>query len=282
MKEVTDVVRDRRRFLKFLAGSPLLAMGAIGGSVPELLGQAIQDSGLISDPADAINVFDLERVARDVLPPAHWGYMATGVDSDATLRANREGFTKLAIRPRRLVDVSSVDLSTELFGVRMSSPIVLSPVGSQKAFHPEGEVAVARAAQARDHLQILSTVTTSSVEEVAEARGAPVWYQLYPQGSLEISQSLVRRAEAAGSPAVVLTMDLLAGRNTETDERFARIDNRTCSKLPYARKSKRPQADAGRDRSRPDEDAGTEFGVDVGLRPAAARCRSRPASSERD
>ena len=242
MKEVTDVVRDRRRFLKFLAGSPLLAMGAIGGSVPELLGQAIQDSGLISDPADAINVFDLERVARDVLPPAHWGYMATGVDSDATLRANREGFTKLAIRPRRLVDVSSVELSTELFGVRMSSPIVLSPVGSQKAFHPEGEVAVARAAQARDHLQILSTVTTSSVEEVAEARGAPVWYQLYPQGSLEISQSLVRRAEAAGSPAVVLTMDLLAGRNTETDERFARIDNRTCSNChtPGNRNARKP------------------------------------------
>ena len=242
MKQATDVARDRRRFLKFLAGSPLLAMGSIGGSVPELFGQAIQDSGLIIDPADAINVFDFERVARDVLPPAHWGYMATGVDSDATLRANREGFTKLAIRPRRLVDVSNVDLSTELFGVRMSSPIVLSPVGSQKTFHPEGEVAVARAAQARDHLQILSTATTSSVEEVAEARGAPVWYQLYPQGSLEISQGLVRRAEAAGSPAIVLTMDLLAGRNTETNERFARTDNRTCSNChtPGNRNARKP------------------------------------------
>ena len=242
MEQVMDVARNRRRFLKFLAGSPLLAMGSMGGSVTELLGQAIQDSGLIGDPADAINVFDFERVARDVLPPAHWGYMATGVDSDVTLRANREGFTKFAIRPRRLVDVSNVDLSTELFGVRMSSPIVLSPVGSQKTFHPEGEIAVARAAQARDHLQILSTATTSSVEEVAEARGAPVWYQLYPQGSLEISQGLVRRAEAAGSPAIVLTMDLLAGRNTETDERFARTDNRTCSNchVPGNRNARKP------------------------------------------
>ena len=229
MEQIMDVARNRRRFLKFLAGSPLLAMGSFGGSVTELLGQAIQDSGLIGDPADAINVFDFERVARDVLPPAHWGFLATGVDSDVTLRANREGFTKFAIRPRRLVDVSNVDLSIELFGVRMSSPIVLSPVGSQKTFHPEGEIAVARAAQALDHLQILSTGTASSVEEVAEARGAPVWYQLYPQGSLEISQGLVRRAEAAGSPAIVLTMDVLAGRNTETDERFARTDNRTCS-----------------------------------------------------
>ena len=242
MEQVMDMARNRRRFLKFLAGSPLLAMGSMGGSVTELLGQAIQDSGLIGDPADAINVFDFERVARDVLPPAHWGYMATGVDSDVTLRANREGFTKFAIRPRRLVDVSNVDLSTELFGVRMSSPIVLSPVGSQKTFHPEGEIAVARAAQARDHLQILSTATTSSVEDVAEARGAPVWYQLYPQGSLEISQGLVRRAEAAGSPAIVLTMDLLAGRNTETRERFARTDNRTCTNChtPGNRNARKP------------------------------------------
>ena len=241
MKQVTDLARNRRQFLKFLAGSPLLAMGSIG-SVPELLGATIQESDLIGNPADAINVFDLERVARDVLPPAHWGYLATGVDSDATLRANREGFSKFAIRPRRLVDVSNVDLSTELFGVRMSSPIVLSPVGSQKTFHPEGEVAVARAAQALDHLQILSTVTTSSVEEVAEARRAPVWYQLYPQGSLDISRALIRRAEAAGSPAIVLTMDLLAGRNTETAERFARTDDRTCSNchIPGSRNSRRP------------------------------------------
>ena len=229
MRQMTDRVANRQRFLKFLAGSPLLAMGSIGSSIPELLGEAIQDSGLIDNPADAINVFDFEAVARDVLPLAHWGYLATGVDDDRTLKANREGFTKFAIRPRRLVDVSRPDLSTELFGMTLKSPIILCPVGSQKAFHPEGEVAVVRAAKARDHLQILSTVTTSSVEEVAEARGGPVWYQLYPQGSLEISRALIRRAEAAGSPAIVLTIDLLAGRNTETSERFARRDDRACA-----------------------------------------------------
>ena len=242
MRQMTDRVANRRRFLKFLAGSPLLAIGSIGSSIPELLGEAIQDSGLIDNPADAINVFDFEAVARDVLPLAHWGYMATGVDDDRTLKANREGFTKFAIRPRRLVDVSRPDLSTELFGMTLESPIILCPVGSQKAFHPEGEVAVARAAKARDHLQILSTVTTSSVEEVAEARGGPVWYQLYPQGSLEISRALIRRAEAAGSPAIVLTIDLLAGRNTETSERFARRDDRACANChtPGNRNARKP------------------------------------------
>ena len=242
MNITTDTVRNRRRFLQFLAGSPLLAMGGFCGGIPELLGEAIQDSGLISTPEEAINVFDFEPVARQNLPPAHWGYMATGVDDDRTLQANREGFDKFAIRPRRLVDVTNTDLSTELFGQRLRSPIVLCPVGSQKTFHPEGEVAVARAAGARDHLQILSTVTTSSIEEVTDARGAPVWYQLYPQGSLAASEVMIRRAEAAGSPAIVLTIDLLAGRNTETAERFARMDTRECESchIPGTRNARRP------------------------------------------
>ena len=239
MRQQTGVVENRRRFLRFLAGSPLLAMGSLG-STPELLGRLIQNPELITRPEDAINVFDFEAVAQRTIPPAHFGYMATGVDDDATLRANREGFTKFAIRPRRLVDVSNIDTSIELLGLNLNSPIILCPVGSQKAFHPEGEIAVARAAKARDHLQILSTVTTSSVEDVTEARGAPVWYQLYPQGSLTVSRALVERAEAAGSPAIVLTIDLLGGRNTETDERFARTDTRTCSTCHQPGSSRKP------------------------------------------
>jgi isopentenyl diphosphate isomerase/L-lactate dehydrogenase-like FMN-dependent dehydrogenase len=82
-------------------------------------------------------------VAKKVLPPAHWGYLATGVDDDLTLRANREAFSSIQIRPRRLVDVSHVDLTTEILGARWEMPLGLSPVGSLKAFHPEGEVAVA-------------------------------------------------------------------------------------------------------------------------------------------
>ena len=242
MKKAVDLAANRRRFLKFLAGSPLLAMGLGSGVIPKSLAEAIQNADLISTPADAINVFEFEAVAREVLPPAHFGYMATGVDDDRTLRANREGFTKFAIRPRRLVDVRTIDTSVDLFGVNLRSPIILAPVGGQKTFHPEGEVAVARAARTKDHLQILSTVTTSSVEEVTEARGAPVWYQLYPQGSLSISRELVRRAEAAGSPAIVLTIDLLAGRNTETAELFARMDTRTCTNChpPGRRNDRKP------------------------------------------
>src|SRR5690242_15037451 len=174
----------RRRFLKFLAASPLLARGSApwGSAGAEA---AASDGGapertLIASPNDALNVFDFEPVARQTLPPAHYGYLATGVDDDATLLANRTGFSKFQIRARRLVDVSRVDTSVELFGTTWKTPIVLAPVGSQKAFHADGEIASARAAGARDHLMILSTGSTTSVENVTSARGRPIWFQLYP------------------------------------------------------------------------------------------------------
>lgn len=228
-----DRATHRRRFLKFLASSPLLACG-----VPEWLAgfaDAADTQGdlpkraSIGTPNEALNVFDFEPVARQTLPPAHFGYLATGVDDDATLRANREGFSRFQIRTRRLVDVSKVDTSTELFGTTWKTPIVLAPVAAQKAFHPDGEVAAARAAGAKGHLLILSTATTVSVEEVTSARGGPVWYQLYPTDTWRITQALVKRAETAGCPVLVLTVDLPAGRNTETQSRFAKEDTRRCS-----------------------------------------------------
>ena len=99
--------------------------------------------------------------------------MASGIDDEVTLRANREGFLKFQLRPRRLVDVSKVDMSIEILGVKYNSPIVLAPVGGQRSFHDDGEVAAARAAKVGNHLQILSTMTTNGVEDVtAGARRA--------------------------------------------------------------------------------------------------------------
>lgn len=233
----------RRAFLNFLAGSPLAA-----GLLPLRAAFTQQPAeSVISSPAEAINVLEFEAAARKALPPAHFGYMATGVDSDATLKANREGFSHYNLRPRRLVDVSRIDLSTELFGVKWESPIVIAPVGSQKAFHPEGEIAVAKAAQAKKTLQILSTVATSSVEDVTNARGAPIWYQLYTTNKWEATRKMVKRAEAAGCPVLVFTVDLPVGRNTETAELFRRMDTRQCtnchSAAPGATYSRKPMFD---------------------------------------
>lgn len=185
--------------------------------------------GLISSPEHAVNVFDFEPVAESVLPPAHWGYLKTSIDDDATLRQNREGFTYYQLRPRRLIDVRHVDMSTELFEKKWPTPIVIAPTGGNQAFHADGELAVARAARAKNHLQMLSTVASTSIEDVIEARGEPVWYQLYPIYDWNVTKKMVKRAEAAGCPVVALTVDNTMGSNRETVKRFAKLDERDCS-----------------------------------------------------
>jgi (S)-2-hydroxy-acid oxidase len=188
-----------------------------------------QSDDVISSPDQAFDVMDFEPAARKALPPAHFGYLATGVDDDGTIRANREGYSRLQIRSRRLVDVENIDMSVRLFGSPWSSPIVICPVSAQKAFHPEGDIAVARAARTKDHLQMLSTSATSSIEDVTAARGAPVWQQLYPTNVWEVGRAIVKRAEKAGSPAIVLTVDLQEGSNRETLFRAQTVDKRECS-----------------------------------------------------
>ena len=215
--------QSRRRFLRFLAASPLLLTPR---ALPSLLAQ---DAELIASPDLAVNVFDFETVALQKLPPAHFAYMATGVDDDVTLRANRAAFERYQLRARRLIDVRAIDMSVTLFGTTWDSPIVLAPVGAQKAFHPDGEIASARAANSRRHLQILSTMTSTGVEDVNAARGQPVWYQLYPTDQWPVARGLVKRAETAGCPVLVLTVDLQGGSNRETQARGQRRDSRQCS-----------------------------------------------------
>src|SRR5271169_5646526 len=162
---------SRRHFLQYLAASPLLASGAMrafGMEAPSKLPDPMiwtpPGSGdLINSPKDAINVFDFEPVARKNVPPAHFGYMASGIDDEVTLRANREAFAKYYLRPRRLIDVSQIDTSVELFGVKWETPIIIAPTGGNRAFHETGEIGVALAAKARRHLNILSTTSSMSV-----------------------------------------------------------------------------------------------------------------------
>ncbi len=220
---------SRRSLLRFIAASPLFPFLGFPASVAansEPL--ALGPDSLVS-VEDAVNVFDFEISARQTLPPAHYGYLASGVDGDETLRANREGFERFDLRARRLVDVSKIDMSVELLGQRWDTPIVLAPVGSQKAFHPEGELAAARASNVKGCHQILSTVTTTAVEAVNTERTRPVWYQLYPSDTWEITKALVHRAEAAGCEVLVLTVDLPVGSNRETFERYVGKDTRDCS-----------------------------------------------------
>jgi 4-hydroxymandelate oxidase len=229
---------SRRRVLQFLVASPVLSHisrsalaqeAAAPSRLPDPLPWAPRDLGkLIGEPREALSVFDFEPVMKRNVPAAHFGYMATGLDDEVTLRTNREAFLHYQLRPRRLIDVSKIDTSCEILGATYESPIVIAPTGSNRAFHPDGELAVARAARTGNHLQILSTVATVSVEEATAARGAPIWFQLYPTREWGIGDRLVKRAERAGCPVIVLTVDNLGPQKWETFMRLRRTDTREC------------------------------------------------------
>ena len=236
----------RRHFLRWLAASPLLAtlpgcdqpgsLPGTGGETPPAPGQGPGAAGqnrpslddLVTTAADALDVFDMERVAETTVPTAHFGYIQTGVDGEETQRNNRAALEAMYIRARRLVDVSRLDTRVTLFGREWPSPVIVAPCGSQRGFHDEGELATARAAQAQDHLQVLSSVSSTGVEEVNEARGEPVWYQLYATSNWAVTEAVVTRVREAGCPVIVLTVDLPAGSNRLTLERWRRVDDRDC------------------------------------------------------
>ena len=229
-REAQPNIEARRRFLRFLAASPLLGMTGAGRLLAdETLEKTDLAEHLIGSPDEALDVFDFHSVARRVLPTSHYGYVATGTDGNETLQANREAFRRIYLRAMRMVDTSNVSLQTKLLGEDLDSPIVLAPVGSQKAFHADGELATARAARAQGHLQILSNVSTHSIEDVIAARGEPVWFQLYPTSKWATAKSMIERAEAAGARVLVLTVDLNANSNRVLLGQFARADERDCS-----------------------------------------------------
>ena len=217
-----DNTHSRRALLRFLAASPVLAAS---GFAQRLLA----DEFTLANAADALDVFEFEALARKIIPPAHWGYLASGVDGETTLRANSSDYARWQLKPKRFVDVSKMDLGITLFGTHYKSPVLMCPIGSQRAFHAEGELAVARAARSRDQLQVVSTVMSMPIEAIIQMRGAPVWMQLYTTNRFEATTALVKRAQAAGVPVIAVTVDLPAGRNTETAARLRREDTRTCS-----------------------------------------------------
>jgi 4-hydroxymandelate oxidase len=257
-------IASRRNFLRFLAASPLIATPEYTAIAADLLERTpkLPDpimwgsqglNYLIKDPKEAINVFDFELVARKNVPPAHFGYMASGIDDEVTLRANREGFLKYQLRPRRLNDVSKMDTSIEIFGTRYASPVAIAPTGGNKAYHPDGEIAVARAAKAGNHLEMLATGATTSIDAAIEARGGPVWFQLYATSNHDVALALVKRAEKAGAPVVAVTVDRVGGRNQETLFRLRRGDTRDCTQCHTSGSGGGGAAGGNRDR-RPNYD----------------------------
>jgi isopentenyl diphosphate isomerase/L-lactate dehydrogenase-like FMN-dependent dehydrogenase len=169
---------------------------------------------MLNDPAAATNVLQFEEVAREKLKPEAYGFLSGGADDMKTLHANNQVFEDWQIRARRLVDVSNVNTTIQLLGQELPIPILLAPIGFQRAFDSEGELAVVRAA-ARRHVLIASTLSSFAIDKITAASGAHVWFQLYPTPDRKFTRGLITRAEDAGCEVVVLTTDLPAIGNRE-------------------------------------------------------------------
>jgi isopentenyl diphosphate isomerase/L-lactate dehydrogenase-like FMN-dependent dehydrogenase len=154
-----------------------------------------------------VNVSDFEAIARDRMTPSAFDYYAGGAEDEVTLAENREAFRRIALRPRVLAGADQVATAVNVLGLTLPCPIGLAPTAFNKLGHPDGELAAARAAGKAGALMVCSAISSATIEEIAGAATGPLWFQLYIYRDREVTRDLVRRAEASGCRALVLTVD---------------------------------------------------------------------------
>jgi 4-hydroxymandelate oxidase len=172
---------------------------------------------------EPLSLFELEAAARERLPALAWDYYASGADDEQCLRRNCEAFARLALHYRVLVDVSRRELATTVLGQRVALPVLVAPTAFHKLAHPDGERASVAAAGDAGTAFVLSTLSTTAVEDVVAAASGPVWFQLYVFKDRGVTEALIRRVEAAGCTAIVLTVDapLIGRRERDVRNGFA-------------------------------------------------------------
>jgi len=193
--------------LKFVLGSPLVASTTALSTWWPDWAEARPELALPESARQALDVFQIRSAAQRRLELAAWHFVVNGADDGKTMTANRLAFDDWQIRPRRLIDVSTVDTSVELFGRKLASPIILAPAGDQQFVHEQGELATVRAAAKGGHLMICSTTSSFSIGEIGAAAETPLWFQLYATRHRPFMKYLMEQAELAGCRVLVLTVD---------------------------------------------------------------------------
>jgi 4-hydroxymandelate oxidase len=201
----------------------LLTAGGIASAALMPLNAATQGTSQSSQPIDPVNVTDFEPLARASISAMAWEYISGGAGDEISLLMNRESFQRIRLIPRALVDVSHLDTKVQLFGRTLDHPIILAPTAYHRLVHAEGELETARGAGSARAIMVVSTLATTSIEEIAKVATQPLWFQLYVQPDRGFTQDLVQRAQAAGCQALVVTVDTpVAGfRYREMRTRFA-------------------------------------------------------------
>ena len=171
------------------------------------------------DAASALNIADLREIARRRVPGFAFEYVEGGAEDEATLRRNREAFAALRFVPHTLVDTSGRSLETSLFGRCSAAPLAIAPTGLNGMLHPDGDLALARAAAAFGIPYTLSTLSTTRLEDVAAEAGGRLWMQLYVMKDRAIAEDIMARAAAAGYEALLFTSDANVFGSREWDKR---------------------------------------------------------------
>ena len=189
-----------------------------------------------------VNITDYEKLAKEKLTQMAYDYYSSGANDEITLRENIDAYKRIFLKYRVLVDVSNIDMSTEVLGQKISMPLMIAPTAFHKMAHADGETAVAKAAGNAGTIMILSTLSNSDVEDVVKASSGPVWFQLYVYKDREVTKDLVKRAEKAGCKAIVLTVDapFLGTRERDVRNNFTLPDGLSVKNLLPVKKGNLP------------------------------------------
>lgn len=190
-----------------------------GGLMVPLAGQS-QSVGqdqfplINGDPVDLseiVNLFDFEKMAEGKMTKMAFEYVASGAADEFTVRWNRQALDAIKLNPNVLNDVSKLDTSVTLFGHKLPYPILVAPTAFHKIMHPEGELATARGASKAEAIYVVSSFTTTPLEEIKKVATEPLWFQLYVRDDKEFTKNLVHKAESLGCRALCITVDTPVG-----------------------------------------------------------------------
>lgn len=184
-----------------------------------------------------VNVREFEAVARERMSPSAFDYYCGGSGDEQTLSENERAFRRITVWPKVLVDVSEINTATTVLGGHASMPVLIAPTAFAKLAHLDGEAAIARAAGKAGTVMTVSTIASTTMEEIAAAASGPLWYQLYVYRDRAVTAELIARAEAAGYRAIVLTVDtpMLGHRERDTRNQFTLPDGVSVRNLETCR-----------------------------------------------
>ncbi len=212
--------RDLLKTITAMTGGLIIPFGdqsklVVENKLPNFNGDPI-------DLSEIINLFDFEKMAEGKMTKMVYEYVASGAADEFTVRWNRQAFDAIKINPSMLNDVSKLDTSITLFGQKLAYPILIAPTAFHKIMHPEGELATAKGAGKAEAIYVVSSFTTTPLEEIKKVASEPLWFQLYARDDKEFTKNLIKKAENIGCGAICITVDtpVLGARNRQERVKF--------------------------------------------------------------